>query len=62
MPALLDVQGVGPIVAGILLAEVGNPKRFASANHFASIAEQLRSSEEAARTVGCKSILEGIAA
>jgi len=36
MPALLDVQGVGPIVAGILLAEVGNPKRFASANHFAS--------------------------
>ena len=36
MPALLDVQGVGPIVAGVLLAEVGNPKRFASANHFAS--------------------------
>lgn len=36
MPALLDVQGVGPIVAGILLAEVGNPKRFASANHLAS--------------------------
>lgn len=36
MPALLDVQGVGPIIAGVLLAEVGNPKRFATANHFAS--------------------------
>jgi transposase len=36
MPALLRLQGVGPIVAGILLAEAGDPKRFASANHFAS--------------------------
>ena len=36
MPSLLNVQGVGPIVAGVLLAEAGDPKRFASANHFAS--------------------------
>jgi transposase len=36
MPDLLKVQGVGPIVAGVLLAEAGDPKRFASANHFAS--------------------------
>jgi transposase len=36
MPALLGLQGVGPIVAGVLLAEAGDPKRFASADHFAS--------------------------
>jgi hypothetical protein len=36
MPDLLNVQGVGPVVAGVLLAEAGDPKRFASANHFAS--------------------------
>ena len=36
MPSLLNVPGVGPIVAGVLLAEAGDPKRFASANHFAS--------------------------
>lgn len=36
MPGLLNVQGVGPVVAGVLLAESGDPKRFASANHFAS--------------------------
>jgi transposase len=36
MPCLLEVAGVGPIVAGVLLAETGDPKRFASADHFAS--------------------------
>ncbi len=36
MPGLLNAKGVGPIVAGVLLAEAGDPKRFASADHFAS--------------------------
>jgi transposase len=36
MPALLKLQGVGPIVAGVLLAETGDPRRFASPHHFAS--------------------------
>jgi hypothetical protein len=36
MPSLLELPGVGPIVAGILLTETGNPQRFASTDHFAS--------------------------
>src|SRR3954462_3247695 len=36
MPSLLKLPGVGPIVAGVLLAETGDPKRFASPHHFAS--------------------------
>jgi transposase len=36
MPALLDLAGVGAIVAGTLLAEVGDPQRFPTADHFAS--------------------------
>src|SRR6202042_982618 len=36
MPWLLKLPGVGPIIAGVLLAETGNPKRFASPDHFAS--------------------------
>src|SRR5262245_25880525 len=36
MLGLLKVQGVGPIVAGVPLAEAGDQKRLASANHFAS--------------------------
>jgi transposase len=36
MPALLELSGVGAIVAGTLLAEVGDPHRFPSADHFAS--------------------------
>lgn len=36
MPSLLEVPGVGPIVAGVLLAETGDARRFASSNHFAS--------------------------
>jgi hypothetical protein len=36
MPSLLELPGVGPIVAGVLLAETGDPKRFASPHHFAS--------------------------
>ena len=36
MPSLLEVPGVGPIVAGVLLAETGDPQRFASVDHFAS--------------------------
>jgi transposase len=36
MPSLLQLPGVGPIVAGVLLAETGDPKRFASPHHFAS--------------------------
>ena len=35
MPSLLQLPGVGPIVAGVLLAETGDPKRFASPHHFA---------------------------
>jgi transposase len=38
MPRLLDIAGVGPIVAGVLLAETADPKRFATAGHFASYA------------------------
>jgi transposase len=36
MPSLLKLPGVDPIVAGVLLAETGDPKRFASPHHFAS--------------------------
>ena len=36
MPTLLELSGVGPIVAGTLLAEVGDPQRFPTADHFAS--------------------------
>jgi transposase len=36
MPALLELSGVGAIVAGTLLAEVGDPQRFPTADHFAS--------------------------
>jgi transposase len=36
MPDLLAVPGVGPIIAGVLLAETGDPRRFASTDHFAS--------------------------
>lgn len=36
MPRLLELPGVGAIVAGTLLAEVGDPRRFPTADHFAS--------------------------
>ena len=36
MPSLLELPGVGPIVAGVLRAETGDPRRFASPHHFAS--------------------------
>jgi transposase len=36
MPRLLDLPGVGAIMAGTLLAEAGDPQRFPSAIHFAS--------------------------
>jgi transposase len=36
MPCLLELPGVGAIVGGTLLAEVGDPRRFSTANHFAS--------------------------
>jgi transposase len=36
MPTLLTLKGVGPIVAGVLLAETGDPRRFAGPDHFAS--------------------------
>jgi transposase IS116/IS110/IS902 family protein len=36
MSGLLEIAGVGPIVAGVLLAETADPKRFAAADHFAS--------------------------
>jgi transposase len=36
MPRLLDLPGVGAIMAGTLLAEVGDPQRFPSPDHFAS--------------------------
>src|SRR4030095_1881894 len=35
-PGLLKIAGVGPVVAGVLLAETADPKRFPSADHFAS--------------------------
>jgi transposase len=35
MPSLLDLSGVGPVVAGTVLAEVGDLQRFPSADHFA---------------------------
>jgi hypothetical protein len=39
MPSLLDLPGVGSIVAGIVLAEAGDPSRFASPHHSASYCE-----------------------
>jgi Transposase IS116/IS110/IS902 family/Phage capsid family len=36
MPSLLQLPGVGPIVAGVSLPETRDPKRFASPHHFAS--------------------------
>ncbi len=36
VPSLLDVQGVGPVVAGIVLGETGRIERFKNKNHFAS--------------------------
>ena len=36
MPCLLELPGVGAVVAGTLLAEVGDPQRFPTADHFAS--------------------------
>lgn len=35
-PSLLEVSGVGAMVAGTLLAEVGDPHRFPTVDHFAS--------------------------
>jgi transposase len=36
MPRLLDLPGVGSVVAGTLLAEVGDPQRFPTVHHFAT--------------------------
>src|SRR5436305_3774142 len=36
MPCVLELPGVRAIVAGVLLAEVGDPRRFPTADHFAS--------------------------
>jgi transposase len=36
MPRLLDLPGIGAIMAGTLLAETGDPQRFPSPDHFAS--------------------------
>jgi transposase len=36
MPCLLKLPGVGAILAGTLLAELGDPQRFPTADHFAS--------------------------
>lgn len=35
-PRLLEVRGVGAVIAGVLLAETGDVRRFPSAHHFAS--------------------------
>lgn len=35
-PRLLDITGVGTVIAGMLLAEAGNPARFRNAHAFAS--------------------------
>ncbi len=35
-PELLDVKGIGVVSASIILAEAGNPQRFANQDHFAS--------------------------
>ncbi len=37
-PTLLEVRGVGAVIAGVLLAETGDVHRFPSAHHFASYA------------------------
>src|SRR5262245_7325678 len=42
MPGLLEIAGVGPVVAGVLLAETADPKRFASVDHFASYSDLAR--------------------
>ncbi len=34
--SLLEIHGVGPIVAGLILGHVGDPTRFATADRFAS--------------------------
>ena len=36
MPCLLELPGVGAIVAGTLLGQVGDPQRFPTADHFTS--------------------------
>jgi transposase len=36
MPRLLELPGIGAIMAGTLLAETGDPQRFPNADHFAS--------------------------
>jgi transposase len=53
-PALLEVRGVGVVVAGVLLAEVGNVARFPDEDHFASYcgcAPVVRSSGRTRRVV-----------
>ncbi len=35
-PELLGLRGVGPVVAGVVLAEMGNVSRFPDEDHFAS--------------------------
>src|SRR4051794_19175384 len=57
MPILLELSGVGAIVAGTLLAEVGDPQRFPTSDHFASYcgaAPVERGS--VAKTPACRSI------
>lgn len=51
--ALLEVRGVGMVMAGGLLAGTGDTHRFASAHHFASCAGARRSSRGAVGT-GCR--------
>jgi transposase len=60
MPSLWDIPGVGPIVAGVLLTETGDPRRFASADHFASYCGAAPTERGSGQTVGCKSIRAGI--
>jgi transposase len=36
LPELCRLQGVGPCVAGVILAEVGDVRRFANEDHFAA--------------------------
>ena len=61
MPSLLKLPGVGPIVAGVLLAETGDPRRFASPHHFLPVTVAQRQWKEAAgKTAACRSIPAGI--
>jgi hypothetical protein len=50
---------VGPIVAGVLLAETGDPKRFASPHHFASYGGAAPKAVATAISLSCRERITG---